>query len=190
MHLTLANMEIAISPRCLIASTVGFISRVYYNACSWLESVANRSRRDSSDLRSFVADQELTRLITFCKPHPIPLDPSSSHLQPESAMGNAEPEPFPPLPCPHHRLLGNPLVVRSWRTGPDNDCQPPAQLLGAPTEVRGGFLPLRIEGSLRRTQTHAPILSAPSWEKPHLVRMGPTASPAGRRKRGVVNPLG
>jgi hypothetical protein len=28
------SMEIAISLRCLIASTAGFISRVYYNACS------------------------------------------------------------------------------------------------------------------------------------------------------------
>ena len=51
-------MEIAISLRCLIASTAGFISRVYYNVYSWLELAANRNLRGCSDLRSFVADQE------------------------------------------------------------------------------------------------------------------------------------
>jgi hypothetical protein len=50
-------MEIAISLRCGIASTADLISRVDYNACPWLESIANRSRSGSSDLRSFVADQ-------------------------------------------------------------------------------------------------------------------------------------
>jgi hypothetical protein len=57
MHLTSKSMEIAISPRYLIASTAGFISRGYYNVCSWLESAANRNLRGCSDLRSFVADQ-------------------------------------------------------------------------------------------------------------------------------------
>ncbi len=52
------SMEIVISLRYLIASIADFISRVYYIACSLLESVANRGQRVSSGLRSFVADQK------------------------------------------------------------------------------------------------------------------------------------